>query len=586
MSHQIVLIEGHIPTPKQMDGTITIRYMRNQCPVTSWPVSDSRFKALVYLNSGPNGFTLEFSPAGSRSKYSSSHMLVHHPMISCPAIKLVIVHAKDSKYAKMSLRTSETTDLSIAKAKFRMAAYLWQIFCAEQMGSRENPRRTFQLENEWRESTLFSEDIHTEEMRNEAPIHVVSLEETLDEVTNMSETKFVSSVETALAKRFGISARQATHYCCLFMDSEWNHNKQGLKRGFAYGGPGVINGKNIKLAIYGDHLLPYYPSSIDRVTATFSDESATPVAPESVKWKCASAGIGTHLQQVLHMLGLPKQSSGVMSDESVNFASMFSLYASHSMPQPRLHDLDAIRLRHHSTMRTPFAPIERIRPHTAPTFWGVNESTIFIASRAGLSAIEIYNPGEKVCKHWINLLDKRGCPRFTYQLSMTEIIKQCLSGRSVGRLSFRPGPYALMILTADGNSTPVEDLERFARSLIVSQPGNKGQLFRSKTVGSSVPQSSKSSILFPQSTRMLGLTVFHTPGSCITGIEFAFEGDIKKLIGNQSGDSSKEWRLRAIDGELLLGMELCVQESLEGLRLFTSAGRLSPWFGNASPGTE
>jgi hypothetical protein len=494
--------------------------------------------------------------------------------------------AKDSEYADTNTSRSGTTALSIAMAKYRMAAYTWQIFTAEQMNSRESPRRTFQLENEWRESTLFSQDIHSDEMRNEAPVHVVTLQQNLEEVQQMSESDFVRSVETALMSRFSISERQPTYFSCLFMDSDWNQANRTFKRGFAYGGPGILNNKSIGLAIYGDHVLSSYPSSIDRVTAAFSDETPTHGALESVKWKCATAGMGAHLQQVYHMLGLPKQEYGIMSDESANIASMFSLYASHKVALPRLHPLDAIRLRHHQTMRSPFAPMERIRPHTAPAFWGVSESAIFISSRAGLTGIEIYNPGDKVCKHWINLLDKRGCPRYTYQLSHNEIMKQCLPGRSVGRLSFRPGPYSVMVLTADGNSTPIVDFEKFARRLMVSDSGNKSQSFRSCTVGASVLGSQHSLVQFPHSSRMLGLTVYHTPGVCITGIEFSFEGGEKLLFGNRTGDSGKDWRLRAIDGELLLGMELCVDESLQGLRLFTSAGRLSPWFGNATPGIE
>jgi Putative peptidase family len=569
-----------------MNGTLSVRYVRNQSPTTTWPVSDSKFKALVYLNSGPNSFSLEFSPAGSRHKYHSSHHLIYHPMTSCPAIKLVIVHTKDSKYAEMNTSYSGTTALSIAMAKYRMAAYLWQVFTAEEMGSRESPRRTFQLENEWCESTLFSQDIHSDEMRNEAPVHVVSLDNTLDEVRNMSESDFVRSVETALMSRFSTSDRQPTYFSCLFMDSEWDKTNRKFKQGYVYGGPGIINSKRISLAIYGDHVLSAYPSSIDRVTAAFSDEAPTAGAIESVKWKCATSGIGAHLQQVYHMLGLPKQAYGIMSDESINIASMFSLYASHKMPTPKLHPLDAIRLRHQATMRTPFAPMERIRPHTALAFWGVSETAIFISSRAGLTAIEIYNPGDKACKHWINLLDKRGSPRYTYQLSLHEIMKQSINGRAPSRLSFRPGPYSLMVLTADGNSTPIVDFEKFARRLMASEQGNKSQTFKSCKVGASVSDSTPSLIQFPQSSRMLGLTVYHTPGVCITGIEFSFEGDQKLLFGNRNGDSGKDWRLRAIDGELLLGMELCVQDSLQGLRLFTSTGRLSPWFGNATPGIE
>jgi hypothetical protein len=557
--------------------------MRNQSPTTTWPVSDSKFKALVYLNSGSNTFTLEFVPKGSKTRHSSTWHLIHHPMISCPAVKLVIVHAKDSPHSNLGQMRSETTPLSIAMAKYRLAAYLWQNFLSEQMNTKEVSRRTFQLENEWRESSLFTQDIHSHEMRNEAPVHVVSLDKTLEEVSHMSRDEFVSSVEQAITNRFYVSERQKSYFSCLFMDSEWSNQKQAPRRGYAYGGPGIINGQSLNLAIHGDYLLSSYPSSIDRVTAAFSDETPMEGTPEPVRWKCATAGIGGHLQQFLRMLGLKSQAYGLMSDESAHFAAMFSLYAAQQSPAPRLHPLDLIRLRYNATMRSPFGPIERIRPNTAPSFWGINDSTIKISSRAGLLAIEVYMANDTVCKHWINLLDGRSSLQYSHNLTLNDLTKLVLNGRS-SRLSMKPGPFNLLILTADGVATPINDFEHFARGLTVEK--TKSQLHRSSLIGLPVGNTTFQSAKFPENLRMMSLTVYHNPGVCVTGMEFVFELGQRVLFGSRQAESGKAWPLRAIDGESLMGIEVCVKDVLMGLRLFTSSGRLSPWFGCAESCVE
>ena len=55
-------------------GTLLVRHVRGQSPDVTWPVTQSRFKALVYLHSGTNIFSHEFSPSGSRSQGFGSNI--------------------------------------------------------------------------------------------------------------------------------------------------------------------------------------------------------------------------------------------------------------------------------------------------------------------------------------------------------------------------------------------------------------------------------------------------------------------------------------------------------------------------------
>jgi hypothetical protein len=582
----VVLFEGHILGARKQDGTLVIRHVRGESPLATWPVTQSRFKALAYLHSGTNLFTLEFTPSGSRSKkFISNHRLIYHPMTSCPPIRLVLLMAKDSAYA-IEDPNAGTTMLSIAMAKYRMVAYLWQAYIAEMMNLRNGERRTFQLENEWKESTLFSQDFLTNDMRSEAPVHAITLDKTLEEIGALSQVDLLTCIETALFSKFAIPKGQKSYFACMILDSVAGEQIKHMSHNFSYGGPGALEAERVNLAVFNDRCLFSYPSSIDRVTAAFSDETPTPNGPEASKWRCASHGIGAHLQQIGRMLGLPKQEFGLTSDECVRLASSFSMYASQHLPELRLHPLDSLRLRHHPTLRSPFGPAEKVRQNTAPALWGVSESALFIGSMAGLIAIEIYCPGDGACQRWITISDKRGHPRFTYQVSLADILKLMSTSRSSPRLSMRPGPYSLRVLTADGQSTPIVDFESVVRRLVAAAPGFKRLVFKSQPVGKSSPGSSTQSVIFPPAKRMFGIVVYHDPGACITGIEFMFEEDNNQLIGNKEGESSKEWTLHINDGEMLMGMEIRVMEQLRGLRLFTSTGRLSPWFGDASGGVE
>jgi Putative peptidase family len=528
---------------------------------------------------------MEFIPAGSRSRFNSSFMLRYHPMTSCPPIKLVLVCSKDSKYL-LDEHQNGTTELSVAVAKFRMTGYLWQAFIAEKMSSRENQRRTFQLENDWSESSLYFEDFGTGEMRNQTPIHIVSLDHTTEELSSVNSTQFAGIVEQALIRRFPISKSQRSNFACMFMDADWNQESQTPIRNFEYGGFGIAQPDQVGLAIYSAHFIASYPASIDSVTACFADERQTPGHPETTRWKCATRGIGDHLKLVGHMLGLPEQAYGMMSDESYSIASLFSMYATQHMFELRLHPLDMVRLRHHSIFQSPFAPIEKLRSACSPSFWGQNDNTIFISSQTGLLAIEIFASGDNVCQHWISLLDKRGMPRYSYTVSLAEIVK--LAQPKSNRYStFHPrqGPYTLQVLTADGKTTPIVDFETFAKTLVATGINSKTPTFKSQAVGIAVSESQSERILFPAGARMRGLTVFHSPGDIITGVEFMFESE-KVMFGKKDGEAHKEWRVNADSGEVLMGIELCVKESLRGLRLFTSSGRWSPWFGDATNGTE
>ena len=163
--HQkVLLIFGECAdAQKPIDGNLTVYHHQDSFPSTQWPVCDSHFKALVYLQPGPNRLRLDFaspklaSPTGQLQTHSSWISINFLPLISSPPLHLCILVAKDSPetYDAVPERIQkEGNNLTTAIRKFRMAAYLWQAFTAEQMNRNGFGRRCYRYEEEWYVHTI------------------------------------------------------------------------------------------------------------------------------------------------------------------------------------------------------------------------------------------------------------------------------------------------------------------------------------------------------------------------------------------------------------------------------------------------
>src|SRR5580700_11497545 len=84
------------------DGNLTVSRLDDDFPPIYWPVCESHFKALVYLNPGPNKLRLDFSSpklanSNSTNPIHSSYINISMmPMTNTPPLQLVILLGKDS----------------------------------------------------------------------------------------------------------------------------------------------------------------------------------------------------------------------------------------------------------------------------------------------------------------------------------------------------------------------------------------------------------------------------------------------------------------------------------------------------------
>ena len=168
-------------------GYLHIFSHQGSFPIFSVPVVESRFKALVHLQAGRNTLKFEFEKTGKHSlpgEHISWLNLNYIPLNASPPLHLAILVAADSEEkfdAPLNRVSSEGNDLDVAKRKYKMAAYLWQAYTADQMQRNGFLSRCFRLEEEWQQSTLGGYE-ELQPWRSEARIHVIRLKETVAEL--------------------------------------------------------------------------------------------------------------------------------------------------------------------------------------------------------------------------------------------------------------------------------------------------------------------------------------------------------------------------------------------------------------------
>jgi hypothetical protein len=599
--HQkVLLINGEIgdPNQKPMEGNLTVHHDRDgqAFPPTNWPVSDSYFKALVYLSPGWNRIRLDFTSSqlsynssGSAPTMHSSYIMLNYlPLNNAPPLQLVILVGKDSRctYDAVPQRIQhEGNDLSMAVRKFRMAAHLWQAFTAEQMYRQKFGRRSFRFEEEWQTGTLSMQDWETGTMKNEARIHVVRSDKTTAELRDLQYAQQHSPAEKkgdlysiaadAVKKHFNIRPGQKQYVACLLLDSHWDPEVGTIRAHAALGG----TGDDLGLAIFGSHALQSYPSCIEEVVPAFSDCTRTDTAhvandcnESGSSWEAANIGIGAHLHEVGHLFGCPHQETGVMLRDYVRLNRTFLVREPYSTrtksqglrvcrPEDECawHRLDVLRFRHHPCFRLPSD--EALPQDDSIQYFPVGNGSVICSAASGISFVEIRLKGEDLCHQWFDYTStdsRRSVMPRQITLSETEIRARLPEDKKKAKLS-------LTIFCGSSRSEKIEDWEDLLskRHMVnlphVRQAPKKDegltmnaynnvvglgksfetrQGFKSKKLGASQLEGSKPEELILESTHLqtkLLTSVKVYSGYALDGVEFCYEDGHSQLFGKRGG---------------------------------------------------
>ncbi|KAJ9647144.1 hypothetical protein H2199_002130 [Coniosporium tulheliwenetii] len=616
VNQKVLLIRGRIgdPTLKPLDGTVTIFHHHDSFPPTYWPVCDSHFKALVHLQPGPNRIRLEFNStklSSGSSGHSSMIQLNYLPLTSTPPLQLAIILAKDSPetYDAVPDRIQrEGNGLHTAVRKFRMAAYLWQAFTGEQMNRHGFGRRCFRYEEEWTQGTLTYHDSQSGQMRNEAKIHIIRSDKTVEEIRNLD---LAQQYEKAQRKGdlYGIAMESVKNYfrprpgqklyvSCMFLDTHWD-SQVGTVRGHAAlgGGDGTV-----QLAIFGSHALQSYPASIEEVVPAFTDCTRTDTKhvandcnESGSNWEAANIGIGAHMHETGHLFGCPHQESGVMLRDYVRLNRTFTInepYSTRTKSQGQRvlrqedectwHRLDCLRFRYHPCFRQP-ADVPMSADDSIQV-WSVGNNQVLVTATSGIAFIELYPEGDDVCHYWLEYPEPSANGGPIKQITLTEAdLRSRLPEEKRNR------KLKLELHSCGQGKHIVEDFSALlSKSNRVKLPdgraGFKGSKLGFSQMDGSKPQELILESAFIQTKLLTSIKVYH--GFALDGIEFIYEDSTSQLFGQRGGKpGGSEFPLDTRKGETVMGFHLRAGLWIDGLQILTTLGRRSEIFGNPTGGS-
>ncbi|KAF3168489.1 hypothetical protein TWF225_011795 [Orbilia oligospora] len=589
----ILLVFGQCGSPdRPQDGSIVVHHHHGSFPPTSWPVSDGFFRALVYLEPGPNKLQFEYT-SGRETLQSISHITIHMMPLAAPPLHLVILLGSDSPATFDSPPDKIKTQgngLDTAIKKFRMAAYLWQAYTAEEMARNKFGRRTFRFEETWAAESIS----HRDRMSRMVPkVHVLRSERTVAEIRDLDIAQQNSKGKRTgelwnvayktVEKHFSPkSVYERKHVAVLILDSKWDPASQVITGHAALGGGSGF----IQMGIFGSHSLHSWPKFIEDVVPSLTDCTRTDtriIANDAGQsgsyWEACCIGIGAFLHEVGHAFGCPHQPSGIMVRDYVRFNRSFVTRESYSTrtksPGLRLclpkdechwHRLDILRFRFHPCFKSTSDPPSLFEGDN-PQVYGIGVGAVVVSS-TGVAWIEIYV--NDILQNYYEVF-----PKVERNLIVT--VSDILSKIPPTEKSRK---VKLSIFTIGHGKLDIDDFLETAQSFIKLRGGERA--FQSMKLG--LGGGSPSEAILPIGTNRVlnGIRVYS--GSALNGIEFIFDDSSSSIFGNRGGSCS-EYLLDTRKGESLLGFSVRSGFWVDGCDILTTLGRRSPFFGNYNGGS-
>ncbi|KAI9493023.1 putative peptidase family-domain-containing protein [Zychaea mexicana] len=568
----------------QFQAPITVAC--NDFPTTSWPCVNSHFKALVHLLPGPNTITLIFQQT------AVIHLRIQYmPLLQNPPLFLCIFMAQDSPgtFDVPPEKRHENT-LAVAVEKLRMAGYMWQAFCAEQMYRNGMGRRTFRLDESWLPDTVST---HEQATRQTAQVHIIRSKHTLKEIRDIRRAQQSPNRDDSVPSLFSYFlddlsnhprfGKQPCVVAGLILDAHWDTSKQTVLAHAALGG----GGGNRSLGIFGSHLTHAWPRNIEEIVPCMMDTTPTDTryvandANESGQWwRALNIGMGAMLHEVGHAYTLSHTASGIMSRGYNNWNRTFAAKEPGRAPIPpedeagsHWHRVDIVRLRFLPAFRLPSdGPVGKPHP-MGPSFIPLDQEQIELSAPAGLSMVELIVNGRY--RTHFEYVDADG-PVQQLLLSLQQLKQQC---------NCKPNECLRLEATTKNQQTEViDDVDRFLREHTVQLPGIQGVVVKSDGLGHRGLGGTESMAVFhhgyshPQK-QLICVRVHH--GTFLDGLVFRWSDGSETLIGKRGGGST-EFYMQS--GEFVSGFVVRSGAWVDGLQIKTTTGRSSPWFGGQGGG--
>lgn len=559
----MILLYGKIgdSLPFPVDGAVTVSRFDESVPPVQWPVCESQFKVLVYLQPGPNKIRFDFSSPKianeSTNHIHSSYLTLHMvPQLSTAPLDLAIVVAKDSQelFDSTPARSDrEGRCLDAAVRKFRTAAYLWQAFTAEQMWRNNLGRRAFRFEEEWSQGAISLRDLPEGTMRSEARVHIIRSDKTIAELhamttsqqcgTDVTKDELYKTTEDAVRSYFNISAGHKRYVAAMILDSRWDASRNIILGHTAQ----AHSTTDLQLAVFGSQYLYSYPSAFEEVDPAFTD--CTPTDTRFVAnvdnecgsaWEAANMGIGGHLHEIGRLFGCPTQEEGIMIRDYLVLNRTFvprEAYSTRTKSKGGLarigdecnwHRLDCLRFRSHPAFRLPCDT--RLGADSSVQAFAADVGDVIVTAPTGISFVEIHGEAETVCHAWIEFPPEGPAAKRQVTLSEKDMRARLGDASSKGR-------FRLSIASHAGGRLEIVDFVSFSskRNSFKLDSGKRASL--SMPIGSGFCSSAQETekLVLRSSTRtdvaLIRVVLYWSP--LLSGIEFAYNDGSVQLFGRK-----------------------------------------------------
>ncbi|KAI8992548.1 putative peptidase family-domain-containing protein [Pilobolus umbonatus] len=556
-------------------------------PTTTWPCVDSYFKALVHLTPGMNTIRFSFRVHAQSIPETFDLNVEYVPLVESPALTLFILIGSDSKGEfdvppeKEGLNT-----LDIAVKKLRMAGYMWQAFCAEQMYRNNMGRRPFRLEEGWFKDTTSSQE--KDVLRYTAKVQVIRSEHTVEEIRDIMRAQQCDDSDEDVPSLFDYCLEGLEGYvpdnkmsisAALILDSHWDP-QQNVCLGHAALGGGL---DNIRLGIFGSHLLHAWPESMEDIVPCMMNNTVTDtryVANDNNEsghwWKALNIGMGAMLHEVGHAFSLTHTPEGIMSrgfnDWNKTFMAKEPGYGP-IKPEDEggsmWYRADIIRLRHHPSFALPSDQPILNKDREDPSFEVLENRSIHIKGPGGISLIEFLVDDHH--RAHIEYLDNYPTD---VGLNLEEIYLKCRSDRS--------SVITVEVTTIDLKSNTLSDIASHINDHILHLPGITGTVIKGNGYGMVEEDSTESRSLFFQNDhprQLANIIVYH--GQFLDGMIFQWADGTEDRVGETGGSRSC---FKARSGESIQALVIRSGCYVDGIQFKMSSGRASPWYGGDGGG--
>ncbi|ODV63453.1 putative metalloendopeptidase ASCRUDRAFT_40751 [Ascoidea rubescens DSM 1968] len=627
----VVILHG---VSSEESGIIQAYYNGNFFPQQYFDVNAKYFKALIYLQPGPNLIYLTYYPGYFRNSlpifdsqsrlhvkpFSETITINYTPLLNNPPLHLCLLVGKDSPMTFDSpewKKKLEGNDLNLAVRKLKLGGRLMQAFTNEQMLRNNLGNRCFRFEEEYSNDTLSKVENKNNKndptftynnLRSNIKVYILKSEKTVSQLrdphlaqqnNNGKNKGGLFGIACDALKKYGAPFDKPSQCAVMFLDTHWDSDKNLILAHAALGG----SIDRYKLAIFGSHGLWSWPSSFEELHLSFSEciktntkEVANDCNECGSAWECLNVTLGAFLHEIGHLLGCPHQPSGVMLRDYVTFNRSFMTIEQYStrtksnglfpiLPKDECdwHRLDLLRFLYHPSFKLPNDWIDNSVPNYPDIYpqktvlYPLNDGNIVCKSSTGIYLVELHTDDK--CRAHLEYLPKNlknGVgPQNEILLNyygLENLLPQDQKGKKL----------SLEILSI-GSQYKIDDFLKLSnessKSRITGHFGlNRGNLvaFKSSYLGSKDNQERPFITFNPR--EVICVRVYH--GGALDGVEF-----MTRYGSNFVGNKTKNYTDFPLNkNESISSFKLKCGSWVDAIQIITSTGRQSEMLGNKNGG--